>query len=597
MKFLLVAVNSKYIHSNPAVYSLKSSLECLGSGSETVSIAEYTINQDPEEVRADIFQRKPDAIGFSCYIWNIRYVTDLAEDLAKLLPQTAIWVGGPEVSYRAEELMNRYAWLSGVMVGEGEAVFARLIGALAEGKRLPKEKSGLVYRDSDGTIQNGGVSAPVDFSAIPFVYGRDELPENRIVYYESSRGCPYRCSYCLSSIDKQLRFRNLDLVYQELQYFLDQKTAQVKFVDRTFNCQKERARQIWTFLRDHDNGITNFHFEISADLLEEADFQLLSTLREGLVQFEIGVQTTNPLTLRAIRRTAFRERIFSAVRRIAEGRNIHQHLDLIAGLPYEDYESFRRSFCQVYELHPDQLQLGFLKLLSGTEMEKEADGYGMVCSSRPPYEVLKTDWISFEELRRLKRVEEAVETFYNTCQFSMTVRYLEQKCADSFSVYELLGEFLGKLHEEGGKPGRRKLYERTAAFLMERWPQEGDQISQLLTFDYYSRENAKDRPLFCRASSEWKEEEKQFYIREAAKRQYLGGYAEADSRQLQRMTHLEVFDWDFVSETDGTPVKRKTTVVVFDYRIRDFKTFNAKPLVILDFFENDACKTAGFHIY
>lgn len=573
MNFLLVGINSKYIHSNPAIYGLRS---YLGDDRHAVSIAEYTINQEPDEIRSDIYRRHPDAIGFSCYIWNIRCVMDLAKDLTRLMPQIPVWFGGPEVSYRAMQIMQECPWLSGIMVGEGEEPFAGLVRRMLSGNDSPEGIQGLVYREKDGTIRDSGPAAGADFAHMPFIYSDMELPQNRIIYYETSRGCPYRCSYCLSSADRKIRFRDPDLVYRELQFFLDQKVPQVKFVDRTFNCVRERSRAIWRFLKEHDNGITNFHCEISADLLEEEDFEILSGMRKGLLQFEIGVQSTNSRTLKAIRREASLSRIFSAVRRVAALGTVHQHLDLIAGLPFEDYESVSASFREVYSLRPDQLQLGFLKVLSGTAMADEAESCGIIASVRPPYEVLQTRWLSYKELCRLKEVEEAVETFYNSRQFEAALRYLEERQPDSFALYEELGGFLAGLLSQGKKAGRRRLYESLADWLVQKRPGDRELIGELLTWDYFARECAKDRPSFCRPCSQWKTEEKEFYIREAVCRRFLHGYEDADSKQLQHMTHLEVFDWNIPAYIKGGKLCRKETAAVFLYRHRDFKSGNAE---------------------
>ncbi len=580
MKFLLVGINSKYIHSNPAIYSLKNS---LGPDRDTVTLAEYTINQDIAAIRSSIYKEHPDAIGFSCYIWNIRFVLELIGDITKLLPGIPLWLGGPEVSYRAEALMQEYPYLQGIMCGEGEAVFAALVRQMLQKNDDLSGIGGIVYRNQAGEICRGTAAAAADFEHLPFLYADMNLPQNRIIYYETSRGCPYRCSYCLSSVDKIIRLRDLSLVFQELEYFLREKVPQVKMIDRTFNCVRKRARLIWQYLKEHDNGVTNFHFEIGADLLEEEDFAILSGMRPGQVQFEIGVQTTNPQTLKAIRREAPLEKICYSVRRVRELNNIHQHLDLIAGLPYEDYESFGRSFDQVYCLRPDQLQLGFLKILSGTQMEQEAEQYGIIYSSQPPYEVLATKWLTYDDVCRLKQIEEAVETFYNSRQFEGTIRYLEKKKVSPFALYEMLADWFASFCKDGGKPGRRRLYEEMAQCFERYFPEEEALWSQLLTMDYYARENSGTRPSFARPSSVWKNEEKSFYIEETVNRQYLPGYEGYDSKQLQHMTHLEVFDWNLPEFAEGKELRWEKTTVVFDYKNRDFRTSNSKSVKIKAF--------------
>ena len=368
MKILLAACNAKYIHSNLAVYDLKA---YSSDYDEHVILREYTINQPKDEILKDIYSSGADVVCFSCYIWNISFVRELIRDLVKILPKTAFWAGGPEVSYDAEKFLTEMPEMTGVMVGEGEKTFHDLLEFYIDGKDSLEEVSGIAYRTGDKIIHNGWREL-MDLSAIPFVYEQLEKFENRIIYYESSRGCPFSCSYCLSSIDKKLRFRDLELVKKELQFFLDHRVPQVKFVDRTFNCKHEHAMTIWKYILEHDNGVTNFHFEISADLLREEEMELMSQMRPGLIQLEIGVQSTNPETIRAIHRHMDLKKLEHCVNRVHSFRNIHQHLDLIAGLPYEDYDTFHQSFNDVYQMKPDQLQLGFLKVLKGSLMQKEA---------------------------------------------------------------------------------------------------------------------------------------------------------------------------------------------------------------------------------
>ena len=405
MRILLAACNAKYIHSNPAVYDLRAYASRF---KESVLLGEYTINQTKDEVLKDIYRSGAEVVCFSCYIWNISYIKDLIHDLKKILPGTAFWVGGPEVSFDAEKLLKELPQLTGVMVGEGEETFLELAAYYIEGKGTLEQIRGIAYRNGEEICHNGWREI-MDLSKVPFAYEKTEDFTNRIIYYESSRGCPFSCSYCLSSIDKKLRFRDLSLVRKELQFFLDRKVPQVKFVDRTFNCRHDHAMAIWQYIQDHDNGVTNFHFEISADLIREEELELMSHMRPGLIQLEIGVQSTNPETIQAIHRTMNLEKLKKSVARIKSYGNIHQHLDLIAGLPYEDYESFRNSFNDVYGMEPDQLQLGFLKVLKGSSMYQEAEKYQILYKDREPYEVLCTRWISYKDILRLKMVESMVE--------------------------------------------------------------------------------------------------------------------------------------------------------------------------------------------
>ena len=460
-KILLTAINAKYIHSNLAVYSLKAYAQsCFDV---PVEIAEYTINQQTDDILRDIYKRKPDMICFSCYIWNINYVEELIPEVAKVLPNAEIWVGGPEVSYDSRKVLERLPEVTGVMKGEGEETFA----ALAAGQDR-ETLLGITYRDANGQIQENPWRDVMDLNKVPFVYKDMKDFENKIIYYESSRGCPFSCSYCLSSVDKKLRFRDLELVKTELQFFIDQEVPQVKFVDRTFNCSHTHAMGIWKYIAEHDKGITNFHFEVSADLLSEEEIAFIQTMRPGLIQLEIGVQSTNPDTIKEIKRTMKFHKVAEAVKAVSAPGNIHQHLDLIAGLPYEDLESFKKSFDDVYALRPEQLQLGFLKVLKGSFMEQNREAYGLVFKNKPPYEVLSTKWLPFEDVLLLKGVEEMVELYYNTSQFTNTLAELEQEFDSYFQLY---GE-LAKYYEANGldkmSHSRITRYEILLQFIQER---------------------------------------------------------------------------------------------------------------------------------
>lgn len=566
LKFLLVAVNAKYIHSNPAVYSLKS---MAGEYKNQVEIAEFTINHQPEQVMRRIYETKADAIGFSCYIWNISFIRRILVDLKKIMPETDFWLGGPEVSFDAPQEMKRYPQLTGIMYGEGEKTFYQLLGAYQDKAFDLTQVNGIVYRKKSGEICIQPPQEIMDMSQIPFVYSGEngvERFENRIVYYESSRGCPFRCSYCLSSIDKRVRFRDLALVKNELQYFLDRRVPQVKFIDRTFNCNHRHAMEIWRYILEHDNGVTNFHFEISADLLNEEELELLSKLRAGAVQMEIGVQTTNPKTAKEIRRSASFEQICRAVKRINDFENIHLHLDLIAGLPYEDYESFHHSFNDVYALKPEQLQLGFLKVLKGSHMYEMAEEYGLVYESEPVYEVLYTKWLSYADKLKLKTIEEMVEVYYNSRQFQMTIAWLEHYFEDAFLMYEAIAEF----YETNGYMEVSHSRIRRYEILME-WLQTQSQIplkeaAQRLTFDWYSRENAKTRPKFAIDTKVYQGEASEFYRKEEKQRNYLTGYENYNWKQMMHMTHLEYL------ELSDTP----SGWYLFDYQQRNALTGNAK---------------------
>lgn len=585
MKVLLAAINAKYIHSNLGIYSLKTYGEKMlkewGLAEQAeISLAEYTINHQMEQILQDIYKRKPDVIGFSCYIWNISYVKVILADIKKVLPDVKIWAGGPEVSYHGEAFLKEEPAVDLVMMGEGEITFAHFLKALLEGEDL-KQVPGLMVRNADGTFTDTGFRQVMDMIQIPFPYAFMDMKEleHRIIYYESSRGCPFSCAYCLSSIDKKLRFRSLDLVLPELEWFLQAKVPQVKFVDRTFNCKKSHAMAIWQYIRDHDNGVTNFHFEIAADLLDKDELDLLSTMRPGLVQLEIGVQSTNEKTLEAIRRKTDIEEIREITETINSWHNIHQHLDLIAGLPWEDLESFKKSFNDVYEMEPEQLQLGFLKVLKGSYMEELIPDCDLLYSAAPPYEVLCTKWLSYGDVLELKDIEEMTEVHYNSRQFTCTLKELEKEFDTPYEMFSFMAGYYNKNHLFGISHSRIARYEILWKIIQERLEKNGkcetqgkpenggvseklEQYRDLLMTDLYLRENVKSRPTFARDLSDSKDFVREFFQREEKTPEHLSGYEGYDSRQMAKMAHLEPL--------------RDGTYLLFDYKKRDPLSYNAR---------------------
>ena len=554
MKILLAACNAKYIHSNLAVYDLQA---YASDYADHIVLKEYTINQQKDDIMRDIYLEHPDVVCVSCYIWNISFVKELMADLAKILPDADFWAGGPEVSYDAEKFLTENSEFKGVMVGEGEETFKELAGYYVEKNPQDlKNMTGICYRDGDQIIHNGWRQI-MDLSSIPFIYKDLSEFKNRIIYYESSRGCPFSCSYCLSSIDKKLRFRDTETVKKELQFFIDNKVPQVKFVDRTFNCKHDHAMAIWKYINEHDNGVTNFHFEISADLLREEELQEMSTMRPGLIQLEIGVQSTNPDTIKAIHRTMDFEKLKGIVDRIHSFGNIHQHLDLIAGLPYEDYDSFRHSFNDVYALKPQQLQLGFLKVLKGSHMMEMCREYGIVYKTQEPYEVLSTKWLDYDHVLKLKTVENMVEVYYNSGQFQNTLEYLENFFQDAFSIYERLGSFYMEKGYGDVSHTRMRRYEILLEFLEDVPEISMDQVKDQMVYDLYLRENLKSRPGFARDQKPFERQVWDFRKRE----------------KVAKNAHVEVF-------ADGT-------VLLFNYADRDPLTNNAHVTdVTKDVFEN-----------
>lgn len=554
MKILLVACNAKYIHSNLAVYDLQA---YASDYADHIVLKEYTINQQKDDIMRDIYLEHPDVVCVSCYIWNLSFVKELMADLIKILPGADFWAGGPEVSYDAEKFLTENSEFKGVMVGEGEETFKELAGYYVEkNPQNLKDMTGICYRDGDQIIHNGWRQI-MDLSSIPFIYKDLSEFKNRIIYYESSRGCPFSCSYCLSSIDKKLRFRDTETVKKELQFFIDNKVPQVKFVDRTFNCKHDHAMAIWKYINEHDNGVTNFHFEISVDLLREEELQEMSTMRPGLIQLEIGVQSTNPDTIKAIHRTMDFEKLKGIVDRIHSFGNIHQHLDLIAGLPYEDYDSFRNSFNDVYALKPQQLQLGFLKVLKGSHMMEMCREYGIVYKTQEPYEVLSTKWLDYDHVLKLKTVENMVEVYYNSGQFQNTLEYLENFFPDAFSIYERLGSFYMEKGYGDVSHTRMRRYEILLEFLEDMPEISVDQVKDQMVYDLYLRENLKSRPGFARDQKPFERQIWDFRKRE----------------KVAKNAHVEVF-------ADGK-------VLLFDYADRDPLTNNAHVTdVTKDVFEN-----------
>ncbi len=610
MKILLTAINAKYIHSNLAVYNLRAYAAHYAKGmddSDTVEIGEYTINSQMEDILEGIYKAKPDVLMFSCYIWNIAYVEELSEEFHKLRPEVPIWVGGPEVSYETESFLRQHPQITGVMIGEGEKTFCELAEYYAgeirsdkEAKETQKIKqsaklreiAGIAYRNEEEII----FTAPremLDLSDIPFCYDKAGDFKNRIIYYESSRGCPFSCSYCLSSVEKQLRFRDTELVKKELQFFIDREVPQVKFVDRTFNCNHVHAMEIWSYIKEHDNGITNFHFEISADLLKKEELALIGTMRPGLIQLEIGVQSTNGATIKEIHRTMQLERLKEVVKEVQKHENIHEHLDLIAGLPFEDYDTFARSFDEIYELRPNQLQLGFLKVLKGSYMYEHAKEYEIAYHSRPPYEVLKTKWLPYEDVLKIRQVEEMLEVYYNSGQFEVTMKVLGVLFQSAFFMFQELGKFYERKGYFGMSHARIRRSEILLEFIEEiaggnitedeqrnftdicknlDHPEILDIIKESLIFDLYYRENCKSRPAWAKDLSAWK--------------QVTRAYCKNG-----KQSHVECFSYRFPDKGERVLKElpehvEKPLYAQFDYTDRDPLDHQAKVTWIME--EEDA---------
>lgn len=591
MKILLTAINAKYIHSNLAVYSLQAYAAAHG---HKIERAEYTINNQLEDILEKIYCQKPDILLFSCYIWNVEYVKELVSEFHKLRPEVPIWVGGPEVSFETERFLKENPAITGIMMGEGERTLTELCeyfeqceqdaqslsqnrdearnetagagmeyekksGAFTElNEEMLKKIGGISYRRSDGTVAIQPLRSLLPMDELPFCYANLKDFEHRIIYYESSRGCPFNCSYCLSSVDKKLRFRSLPLVYKELQFFIDAKVPQVKFVDRTFNCQHEHAMGIWKYIKEHDNGITNFHFEISADLLREDELELISDMRPGLIQLEIGVQSTNGDTIREIHRTMRLEEVYRAVNRVKAGKNIHQHLDLIAGLPFEDYQRFQQSFNDIYALHPQQLQLGFLKVLKGSYMYEHAQEYGLVYRSRPPYEVMASKWVSYDEMLEIRLVEEMLELHYNSGQFLTYLAVLEWKYDSTFQMFLDMGHFYrehGYLDCSHSRVRRTEIVQEFAEIVD---PERRDIYREALIFDLYKIEKSKSRPFWAKNVQQDKRQTGKYLREHGMEKKYC---------------HFEYFE--HINEKGEITEEKDPLWLLFDYENRDSLTNEA----------------------
>lgn len=643
MRFLLCGINAKYIHSNLAIFSLKAYADRKKIPEAEIILKEYTINNYVEDILQDLYEEKADVVIFSCYIWNISFVRELAAELKKVSPDVKIWAGGPEVSYAANKFLMENPAFDLIMQGEGEEVFSELIRLTVEEKcrikdvykqseskkvlsgivekrysierkqAIKEEKDiedkhfagednvyptnyidmsklqklqGIAVWDFSGEaalgnaesnignktkIINTGFATLMNMDTIPFVYEDFHLFEHKILYYETSRGCPFCCSYCLSSVDKTVRFRSLPIVKKELDAFLEAKVPQVKFVDRTFNCNRQRAIDIWSYLVEHDNGITNFHFEISSDLLGEEELELFAKMRPGLIQLEIGVQSTNGETVDAIHRHVDLDKLFHYVDSVHELGNIHQHLDLIAGLPYENYERFGCSFDDLYAHEPDQLQLGFLKVLKGTMMEEEVKKYSILYRNQPPYEVLGTKWLSYDEIILLKGVEELVELYYNSGQYTLTLKYAVPFFESPFRFYEMFSAwYRGKGYHKLNH-NRLEKYNILREFLREHIDEnERDTLDEIMLYDMYLRENVKGRPAWAKDTAQYKKEWKALY-REQGEKLFpedvqAGIY---DSKRAANQSHIEVFEINIKKFEQSGQVEKKQVFCLFDYSRRN----------------------------
>lgn len=541
---LLVGINAKYIHSNLAIRCLQKYLEMHTR--YRAEVAEFTINQEFNRIMREIYGKNPDILGFSCYIWNFDLIKRLTLELKKVLPKTVIVWGGPEVSYDSEGCIGRYA--DHIICGEGEAAFAELVGQIAAGQAVKPLWKGV----------------PTDLDSLTMTCGEASDLRHRIVYYESARGCPFGCRYCLSSLDKTLHYRSLERTLADLDYFLAHQVPQVKLIDRTFNCDKGRANAIWRHLIEHDNGVTNFHFEVAGELLDEESLTLLSQARPGLFQFEIGVQTLNTDALREVCRPADFARLFRVVQRLRSYGNIHLHLDLIAGLPKEGMDSFIRSFNGVYALAPHQLQLGFLKVLKGSGIYQNREKYGLLFTEDPPYEVLQTAWLSYDEILRLKRAEDMLERYYNSGRYRLECEYLTSLFESPFAFYDALGAY----YEERGlgliSLSETDSYTVLYDFLGALGRGDKERFAALARFDFCAHKKPKKWPewMLPQMNDDDKQRLRTFFDAPDS-RELFPQYGELEGRQVARLLEAQVFP--FHPKTG----KDERTAILFQYAERD----------------------------
>lgn len=555
-KVILAALNAKYIHSNLALRYLSRFQN--NNQKHHVETMEFTINQRLDFIAEELFRKQPDVVLFSCYIWNVEMLRQLCPILKKIMPDCVIGFGGPEVSYESETFLGENPAVDFVMRGEGELVFTKYLEHLDAGNPATLgEIESLTYRQN-GEIFSTPQMHPMDLALLPFPYEDDFSDvQNQIIYYESSRGCPYHCGYCLSSVENGVRFVPLDKVLPDLQKFLDKNVPQVKFIDRTFNCKKSHAMAIWKYLHEHDNGVTNFHFEITADLIDQETIDFLKTVRKGLFQFETGVQSTNPQTIRAINRNVDFAALSEIVQQIKDGGNIHQHLDLIAGLPYEDYDSFGRSFNDVYALHPEQLQLGFLKVLKGSMLHQKQKEFEIVYHDTAPYEVLTTHELPYADTLRLKYVEEMVETYYNSGRFLHTLAYLVPLYESPFAFFEALSQFWVAENYHYLGLSKMGLFDVLWRFVEQNPKVEKRKLQWEMKFDIALHEKPKKLPAWLTVTNEeqWHDKVFAFYGNPDLWQKCLPHYK--SNKEALRQTHLEVFG------------DEKQKAVLFDYGKRD----------------------------
>lgn len=540
MKIVLCAVNAKYIHSNLAVLYLAET--GLAAGFDCV-VREFSINEPLSYMLSEIYQYHPEVVAFSCYIWNIDIVLKLCADLKMIIPGLRLVLGGPEVTYRPSDILLNYPWVDYVVSGEGEAVWPDLLYALRGGRAEPQLPA--VYGRSQQYLNENHHPAVVSqLDDLPFPYRGATSKQGRILYYESSRGCPFKCSYCISSVESGVRFLSLQRVKRELEYLNALHPMEIKFVDRTFNCDLSRARIIMEFIAQLP-GETLYHMEISPQMLNDDFVAFVVKLPEGRFAFEIGIQTTHPPTLRAIKRSGDWDQISKHIRRLRQAGSMHLHLDLIAALPEEGYARFGMSFNQVYELKPHHLQLGFLKMLPGTALRRAAeaaDGYNF--QHHPPYEVLSSEWLSYEELVQLHHIEDVLEKYYNAGLAEFTIdEVITRHCAgDAFSFWEDLGRYWHQQGRYGIGVGVSERYSILKRYLDLRYPESTPIFNDLLKYDVLTVQPAFSLPTGLENTPGCSERLSGLLKEHSFRERYLPEFLDLSVREIKKRVIMERFD-------------------------------------------------------
>ncbi|HEX3028675.1 MAG TPA: B12-binding domain-containing radical SAM protein [Clostridia bacterium] len=585
MKTVIVSLNSKYIHSSLAPWYLKAfcNEEC-----GIIRIREFTINENPDTVLSSIFLEQADAVAFSCYIWNITYVLKVAEDLKKISPETVIILGGPEVSYDPDVLLAEKHYIDFIISGEGERPFKSLLNFLS-GKRADADLFGITYRSGASIIKSAMPQLIENLDSIPSPYTEEMLDSlnGRIVYFESSRGCPFSCSYCISSTFEGVRYFSIERVRSDLHKLINAGVKQIKFVDRTFNCNKKRAIEIFKFISE-DQSEVNFHFEAAADLFDDEMLQVLSSIKPGKIQLEIGIQSTNESVHKAVARKTNIQKVLDSISALVAFRNMHIHVDLIAGLPFEDYESFKNSFNQVYGLKSDNLQLGFLKMLKGSRIREEADFHGYKFKSCPPYEVLENRYISYREMLELKGIEELVERYYNSGRFVSSLNYLIK--GSKLTAYDFFRSFLvydeKNVHSLERSLSSRELYkvllDFTDSVISEAVNREF--LNELLKYDFLLSDNSNNLPngILREMEPGFKDRCFEFLKNEANIGAFLPQFKGIAAKQVFKAVHFERFKYDILQSSF---LGSKSKVILFNYLFKDKVTGLYESIDITEVFD------------